>query len=188
MARDRRPQLRDLDAETSMGYARVGLTLTRCVATAALVLFLTPQSKAQPVDVSGRYQCAKAKVRGRVIGCKAAPLSLKNVGQFQLRAFRALAECFGSWSLWVPAAAAQHSAGDRPGQFSAFIFDLAIDDGVVDSLGELIGLREGGVVHNRRRVENGDVGEVAGLKETAALKMFTLGGKRSDFADSGFES
>ena len=85
MARDRRPQLRDLDVEIPMGYARMGWTLARCLATAALILFLLPQSQAQTVDVSGRYQCAQAKVRGKVIPCKAAPLILKNDGHFELR-------------------------------------------------------------------------------------------------------
>ncbi len=63
MARDRRPQLRDLEVEIPMGCDRVGLALARGIATAALVFFLTPQGKAQVVDVSGRYQCAQAKVR-----------------------------------------------------------------------------------------------------------------------------
>src|SRR5207248_4675246 len=85
MARDRCPQLRDLEVEIPMGHSRVGLALARCIATAALVLFLTPQSKAQAVDVSGRYQCAQAKMRGKVIPCKAAPLILKNDGHFELR-------------------------------------------------------------------------------------------------------
>src|SRR5258708_40138802 len=85
MDRDRRPQLRDLDVEILMGYARMGLTLARCLATAALFLFLLPQSQAQTVDVSGRYQCAEARARGKGIPCKAAPLILKNDGHFGLR-------------------------------------------------------------------------------------------------------
>src|SRR5258705_10854479 len=85
MARDRRPQRSDLDVEIPMRYARVGLTLARCTAMVALALFLTPQSKAQTVDVSGRYQCAQAKMRGKVVPCKAAPLILKNDGRFELR-------------------------------------------------------------------------------------------------------
>ncbi len=84
MARDRRPQLRDLEVEIPMGCDRVGLALARGIATAALVFFLTPQGKAQVVDVSGRYQCAQAKVRGKVIPCKAAPLILKNDGRVEL--------------------------------------------------------------------------------------------------------
>jgi hypothetical protein len=97
MDRDRRPQLRDLDGETSMAYARVGLTLARCVATAALVLFLTPQGKSQTVNVSGRYQCAQAKMRGKVIPCKAAPLILKNDGHFELRGWEGNYLVTGGW-------------------------------------------------------------------------------------------
>src|SRR5260370_34008792 len=88
MDRARRPQLRDLNLEIPMGYARMGWTLARFLATAALVLFQLPQSQAQTVDVSGRYQCAQAKVRGNVIPCKAAPLILKNDGRFE----------FGGWA------------------------------------------------------------------------------------------
>jgi len=39
MARDRRPQLSDLDVEIPMGFAQVGATLARCIATVVLVLF-----------------------------------------------------------------------------------------------------------------------------------------------------
>jgi hypothetical protein len=80
-----------------MGYARVGLRLVRCIATAALVLFLTPRSQAQTVDVSGRYQCAQAKVRGKVIPCKAAPLILKNDGRFELRGWEGSYMVNGEW-------------------------------------------------------------------------------------------
>jgi hypothetical protein len=97
MARDRRPQVRDLDVEIPMGYARVGLTLAKCIATVALVLLFTPQSKAQTVDVSGRYQCAEAKMRGKVIPCKAAPLILKNNGRFELRGWEGSYLVNGEW-------------------------------------------------------------------------------------------
>jgi hypothetical protein len=97
MARDRRPQLRDLEAEIAMGYDSVRLTLASCIATAALVLFLAPQSQAQTVDVSGRYQCAQAKVRGKVIPCKAAPLILKNDGHFELRGWEGNYLVTGGW-------------------------------------------------------------------------------------------
>jgi hypothetical protein len=96
MARDRRPQVRDLDVEIPMGYARVGLTLAKCIATVALVFFLAPQSRAQ-TDVSGRYQCAEAKMRGKVIPCKAAPLILKNNGRFELRGWEGSYLVNGEW-------------------------------------------------------------------------------------------
>jgi hypothetical protein len=80
-----------------MGYARVDLSLARSIVTAALMLFLIPQSKAQTVDVSGRYQCAQAKVRGKVIPCKAAPLILKNDGRFELRGWEGSYLVNGQW-------------------------------------------------------------------------------------------
>lgn len=80
-----------------MGFDRVGLTLGRGLATFALILFLQPQSKAQKVDVSGRYQCAEAKVRGRVIPCTAAPLILKNDGRFELRGWEGSYLVNGEW-------------------------------------------------------------------------------------------
>jgi hypothetical protein len=95
-ARYRRPQLRDLGVEIPMGYARVGM-LARCIATSALVFFLAPHSKAQTVDVSGRYQCAQAKVHGKVIPCKAAPLILKNDGHFELRGWEGSYMVNGQW-------------------------------------------------------------------------------------------
>jgi hypothetical protein len=97
MARDRSPQRGDLEVEIPMGYARVGLSLARGIATAALVLFLLPQGRAQTVDVSGRYQCAQAKVRGKVIPCKAAPLILKNDGRFELRGWEGSYLVNGQW-------------------------------------------------------------------------------------------
>ncbi|HUC52446.1 MAG TPA: hypothetical protein VMR90_00265 [Candidatus Cybelea sp.] len=80
-----------------MGYARVGPTLARCVAAAAVLLFLTTQCQGQTVDVSGRYQCMQAKVRGKVIPCKAAPLILKNDGRFELRGWEGSYLVSGQW-------------------------------------------------------------------------------------------
>lgn len=100
MARDRRPQLRDLEVETPMGYARVGLTLARFAATATFLLFLTTQCQAQTVqaiDLSGRYQCLQAKVHGKVIPCTAAPLILKNDGRFELRGWEGSYMVNGQW-------------------------------------------------------------------------------------------
>ena len=97
MARERRPQLRDLEVEILMGYARMGLTLARYIATAAFLLSFTPQSQAQTVDVSGRYQCSEAKVAGKVIPCKSAPLNLKNDGHFELRGWEGNYLVNGEW-------------------------------------------------------------------------------------------
>jgi len=97
MARDRCPQLRDLEVEIPMRYARLGLAIARCVAAVAIAVFLTPQGRAQTVDVSGRYQCAEAKMQGKVIPCKAAPLILKNDGRFELRGWEGSYLVNGQW-------------------------------------------------------------------------------------------
>jgi hypothetical protein len=97
MARDRRPQLRDLDGEIPMGYAQVGLSAARWVAAVAFVFCVVNQSQAQTVNLSGRYQCAEAKVRGKVIPCKAAPLILKNDGRFELRGWEGSYLVSGEW-------------------------------------------------------------------------------------------
>lgn len=80
-----------------MGYARVGLTVARYVAAAAFLIFLTNSCQAQTVDVSGRYQCAEAKMRGKVVPCKAAPLILKNDGRFELRGWEGSYMVSGEW-------------------------------------------------------------------------------------------
>jgi hypothetical protein len=80
-----------------MGFDRVGLTLARGIAILALLFVLLPQGKAQTVDLSGRYQCAEAKVRGKVIPCKAAPLILKNDGRFELRGWEGSYLVNGEW-------------------------------------------------------------------------------------------
>jgi hypothetical protein len=86
----------------------------------------------------------------------------------------------------LPAAAAEDFAGGRAGELAVIVFDLAIDDGVGDAFGELRGADEGGFVDDRSRIEDGDVGELAGFEDAAVFEMFALCGKRSDFADAGF--
>jgi len=97
MARDRRPQLRDLDVEIPMGHVRVALKLLRFLPLAALLLLATPSSYAQTVDLSGRYQCAQAKMHGKVIPCNVAPLILKNDGRFELRGWEGSYLVNGEW-------------------------------------------------------------------------------------------
>ncbi len=80
-----------------MGCVRVALQLTRLPVLAATVFFLIPPCHAQTVDISGRYQCAQAKVRGKVIACKAAPLILKNDGHFELRGWEGSYLVNGEW-------------------------------------------------------------------------------------------
>jgi hypothetical protein len=80
-----------------MGHVRVAKSLVRILAVAAMLLSQMPSSPAQTVDLSGRYQCAQAKVRGKIIPCKAAPLILKNDGHFELRGWEGSYLVNGEW-------------------------------------------------------------------------------------------
>lgn len=63
----------------------------------ALCAVVSPSAKAQSLDVSGRYQCAEAKVRGKRVPCSAAPLTLKNDGKFELRGWEGSYLVNGQW-------------------------------------------------------------------------------------------
>jgi hypothetical protein len=80
-----------------MWYGRVALSLVRTFAAAAILFFVLPTSPAQTVDLSGRYQCAQAKMHGKVIPCTAAPLILKNDGRFELRGWEGSYLVNGEW-------------------------------------------------------------------------------------------
>jgi hypothetical protein len=97
MARERRPQPSDLDVEIPMGHIRIARSLLRILPLTAALFLAPPSSPAQTVDVSGRYECAQAKVRGKVIACKAAPLILKNDGHFELRGWEGSYLVNGEW-------------------------------------------------------------------------------------------
>ena len=69
-----------------------------CIVGLSIVCFLLPVAgAAQTIDVSGRYQCAQAKVRGKVVPCTAAPLTLKNDGKFELRGWEGSYLVNGQW-------------------------------------------------------------------------------------------
>jgi hypothetical protein len=80
-----------------MGHVRVALRLLRFLPLAALLQIVIPSSCAQTVDLSGRYQCAQAKMRGKVIPCNAAPLILKDNGRFELRGWEGSYLVNGEW-------------------------------------------------------------------------------------------
>jgi hypothetical protein len=60
-------------------------------------LLVPAGSRAQSLDVSGRYQCSEAKMRGKTIPCTAAPLILKNDGKFELRGWEGSYLVDGQW-------------------------------------------------------------------------------------------
>ena len=80
-----------------MGSVRVARSLVRFLPVAALLLVLTPASPAQGANVSGRYQCVQAKMKGKVMACNAAPLILKNDGKFELRGWEGNYQVTGAW-------------------------------------------------------------------------------------------
>jgi hypothetical protein len=74
----------------------------RLISLVALFVAIVPVSRAQigevqPANLSGRYQCAQAKIRGKVVPCKAAPLTLKNDGRFELRGWEGSYLVDGEW-------------------------------------------------------------------------------------------
>jgi hypothetical protein len=50
-----------------------------------LVLVFVPVGRAQSDSVAGQYVCSEARVAGKVVACKAPPLSLKSDGTFELQ-------------------------------------------------------------------------------------------------------
>lgn len=80
-----------------MGSIRVARIFVRFLPLALLLLFLTPSSPAQDANVSGRYQCIQAKIKGKVTSCNAAPLILKNDGKFELRGWEGNYLVNGHW-------------------------------------------------------------------------------------------
>jgi hypothetical protein len=97
MARVRRPQRSDLDGEIPLAYIRAARSLARILPLTAALFLVPTSSHGQKVDVSGRYECALAKMRGKVIACKAAPLILKNDGHFELRGWEGNYLVNGKW-------------------------------------------------------------------------------------------
>ena len=75
----------------------LALKVSGVLGTLIVCLAMPEGSLAQTVDVSGRYQCAQAKVRGKVVPCTAAPLTLKNDGKFELRGWEGSYLVNGEW-------------------------------------------------------------------------------------------
>lgn len=80
-----------------MGLVRAMPAILRCVSLLLFCAATIPLSKAQTVDVSGSYQCAQAKVQGKVVPCTAPPLILKNDGHFELRGWEGSYLVDGQW-------------------------------------------------------------------------------------------
>src|ERR1700746_1611641 len=80
-----------------MGCVRAKMTLLRTAFLLLVCLTAASAAQSQTVDLSGSYQCTEAKVRGKVIGCTAAPLILKTDGHFELRGWEGSYLVNGQW-------------------------------------------------------------------------------------------
>jgi hypothetical protein len=82
---------------------------------AILCLFIFAGSAAaQTVEVAGEYVCTEAHVGGKTLPCKAAPLSLKSDGRFELQGREGEYLVNGSWvelKGWVLKSRAKIEAG-----------------------------------------------------------------------------
>lgn len=52
---------------------------------AGSLCLLAPACRAETPQIAGEYVCAEARVAGTTVPCKAAPLSLKSDGRFELQ-------------------------------------------------------------------------------------------------------
>jgi hypothetical protein len=80
-----------------MTLRRLAQGLARFVPLAALSLVAIPAARAQVMTVSGRYQCAEARVAGKPVPCTSAPLTLKIDGRFELRGWEGNYLVDGQW-------------------------------------------------------------------------------------------
>jgi hypothetical protein len=80
-----------------MQLRRLALDVLRFAPLAALSLVTIPAAHAQVMTVSGRYQCAEARVAGKTVPCSSAPLTLKTDGRFELRGWEGNYLVMGEW-------------------------------------------------------------------------------------------
>jgi hypothetical protein len=80
-----------------MSLTPLAQTVARLTLIIALAALAIPNALAQTVTVSGRYQCAEARVQGKAVPCSTAPLTLKNDGRFELRGWEGNYLVSGEW-------------------------------------------------------------------------------------------
>ncbi len=77
--------------------SRIGKTLTLAFGLTAGLLLASGTARAQSAEVAGQYECTQSRVGGRELPCKAAPLSLKSDGHFELQGREGEYLVNGSW-------------------------------------------------------------------------------------------
>jgi len=69
----------------------------RLLSVGLCLLFWAGKAAGQTVEVAGEYVCSEAHVAGKSVPCKAAPLSLKTDGKFELQGREGEYLVNGSW-------------------------------------------------------------------------------------------
>jgi len=77
--------------------SRIGKILALAGGLAAVTLLAASVVRAQSAEVAGEYECTQALVAGKAVPCKAAPLSLKTDGRFELQGREGEYLVNGSW-------------------------------------------------------------------------------------------
>jgi len=85
--------------EAVMKRLRIGNTLAVALAAGAIVLTAADIARAegQGKEIAGQYQCTQAKVAGKTVPCKAAPLLLKADGHFEVQGREGEYLVSGTW-------------------------------------------------------------------------------------------
>jgi hypothetical protein len=77
--------------------SRIGKALALASGLAVAALLAGSVARAQSAQVAGEYECTQALVAGKALPCKAAPLSLKTDGRFELQGREGEYLVNGSW-------------------------------------------------------------------------------------------
>jgi hypothetical protein len=79
-----------------MKRSRYGEVLA-AFAAAVIMLLGAGAARGQNTEIAGQYECTLAKVAGKTVPCKAAPLSLKANGHFEVQGREGEYLVSGSW-------------------------------------------------------------------------------------------
>ena len=77
--------------------SRIGKILALAGGLGVAMLLAGSVVRAQSAEVAGEYECTQALVAGKAVPCKAAPLSLKTDGHFELQGREGEYLVNGSW-------------------------------------------------------------------------------------------
>lgn len=80
-----------------MRWSGAPLEVKRCWTVAVCLLVMAGVAAGQQKKVAGEYACTEARVAGKTVPCKAAPLSLKTNGKFELEGREGEYLVSGSW-------------------------------------------------------------------------------------------